>query len=74
LEASPNPVAAVVRFEEEKEMPYITSVERLAREEWREEGREEGEIRGLQDGIELALELKLAADGQALVPLVRAVQ
>jgi hypothetical protein len=49
-------------------------VERLAREPRHKEAREEGEIRGLQDGIELALELKFAADGLALVPLVRAVQ
>jgi hypothetical protein len=31
-------------------------------------------MRGLQDGIELVWKLKFAADGLALVPLVRAVQ
>jgi hypothetical protein len=54
-------------FEEERKMPYITSVERLAREKGRAEGIQE-EIR---EGIELALELKFGADGLALMPLVR---
>ena len=48
-------------------MPYITSVERLAREKGRAEGIQEE----IQEGIELALELKFGADGLALMPLVR---
>lgn len=69
-------------FEEERKMPYVTSVERVARErgraegiqEGRQEGRREGEVAGLQEGIELALELKFGADGLALMPLVRQVE
>ncbi len=36
----------LVAFEEELEMPYVTSIERLAREEGRVEGREEGREQG----------------------------
>jgi hypothetical protein len=54
------------RFEEERHMPYITSVERLA--------REKGRAEGIQEGIELALELKFGTDGLALMPLVRQVK
>jgi len=32
----------IQQFEQEKQMPYITSVERIGRQEGREEGREEG--------------------------------
>lgn len=38
--------AALEQIEEEKKMPYVTSVERLAKEEGREEGREEGILIG----------------------------
>lgn len=66
------------RFEEERQMPYITSVERRAlergRQEGRQEGRLEGEVSGLQEGIELALELKFGDDGLALMPVVREVR
>jgi predicted transposase YdaD len=58
------------RFEEERQMPYITSVERRALERGRAEGIQEE----IQEGIELALELKFGADGLALMPLVRQVK
>ena len=48
----------LVVFEEELHMPYVTSIERLAREEGREEGREQGRER--HDVISL-VGLKLAA-------------
>ena len=66
-------------------MPYVTSVERLAKEQGRQEGRQEGrqqgrqegrregELRGLQEGIELALELKFGAEGLAFMPQIRQV-
>ena len=38
--------AALEQIEEEKKMPYVTSIERLAKEEGREEGREEGILIG----------------------------
>ena len=36
----------LVAYEEELRMPYVTSIERLAKEEGREEGREEGLLNG----------------------------
>ena len=38
--------AGLEQIEEEKKMPYVTSVELLAKEEGREEGREEGILIG----------------------------
>ncbi len=58
------------RFEEERQMPYVTSIERMAREE----GSQQGERRGLQRGIEVALELKFGAVGLTLLPLVQGEQ
>ena len=34
------------KIEKEKHMPYVTSIERLAKEEGREEGRDEGREEG----------------------------
>jgi hypothetical protein len=56
------------QFEEERNMTYITSVERLGREEGRQEGRREA----LLPGIALALELKFGDVGVALIPEVQA--
>ena len=38
--------AALEQTEEEKKMPYVTSIERLAKEEGREEGQEKGILIG----------------------------
>jgi hypothetical protein len=54
-------------FEQEKQMPFITSVERVAREEGRQEGRREE----LLAGLEVALELKFGAAGLALLPEIK---
>ena len=68
---------AVEAYEEGKQMPYITSAERIGVKRGfklgREEGREEGKRNGLLTAIELALEIKFGADGVALVPVVRQV-
>jgi hypothetical protein len=52
-------------FEEERRMPYVTSVERLALKKGREEGlvvgHEKGLYEGLLEGIELALKAKYDA-------------
>ena len=60
----------IQRFEEERQMPYVTSIERIALER----GLEQGEVRGLRRGIELGLELKFGEAGLQLLPLVRAVE
>ena len=41
----------LVIFEEENHMPYVTSIERLAKEEGLEEGLEKGRKEGLQEGL-----------------------
>jgi hypothetical protein len=62
------------RFEEERHMPYVTGIERMAREEGLELGREQGHREALQQGIEVALELKFGEAGLELLPLVQAEQ
>jgi flagellar biosynthesis/type III secretory pathway protein FliH len=62
------------RFEEERQMPYVTSIERMAREQGLEQGREQGRREALQQGIEVALDLKFGEAGQELLPLVQAEQ
>jgi len=62
-------------FEEEKQMPYVTSAERLGREAGLEEGLRQGLQKGRQEGlmagIELGLKLKFGADGLKLLPEIR---
>lgn len=55
------------RFEEEKQMPYVTSIERLALERGREKGREEG----LMEGIQSVLEIRFGAQAAAIMEHVR---
>ena len=51
------------RWEEEKKMPYVTTFERLAREEGKAEGKAEGLREGLLEAIELGLKLRFGAAG-----------
>ena len=64
------------RFEEERKMPYVTSIERLAKEEGREkgreEGREEGIVEGLQKGILELLKSKFPGAGTKYARKIRA--
>lgn len=65
-------------FEKEKGMTFITTPERVAREEGLEQGleqgREEGREEGLLEGIESLLELRFAAEGLALMPEIRQIR
>jgi hypothetical protein len=49
------------KIEGEKHMPYVTSFERLAKEEGREEGRREGNIGAIQEAILEALSIRFGS-------------
>ncbi len=55
----------IKQYEEEKHMPFITTPERI--------GREEGRAEGLTRAIEVDLELKFGEAGQRLMPEIRAI-
>ncbi len=67
----------IKQYEEEKQMPFITTPERIGREEGlaqgRTEGRIEGRTEGMIKGIEVALELKFGEAGLRLMPEIRAI-
>jgi hypothetical protein len=61
-------------FEEEKKMPYVTSVERMAEERGIEKGRKEGLQQGLQQGLVLGLKLKFGASAKKLSPRIKRIE
>jgi hypothetical protein len=65
-------------LEEEKRMPYITSIERLGHqrglEEGRNEGLQEGLRKGLLEAIRMDLEHHFGAEGLALMPELQALE
>jgi len=68
--------ADVFAYEQEKKMPYLSSIERSALkkglEQGRQEGLEQGEERGLLLGINVALAAKFGPQGRKLMGKVRA--
>ncbi|MFB1490953.1 MULTISPECIES: DUF4351 domain-containing protein, partial [unclassified Thiocapsa] len=50
----------LIAFEEQANMPYITSIERLSRQEGHQEGRQEGHQEGHQEGQATMLSSLLA--------------
>jgi hypothetical protein len=61
----------IVKYEEEKKMPYITTAEKIGLEKGIAQGLEKGMTQGLLEGIEFALELKFGFDGLKLMPEIR---
>jgi hypothetical protein len=55
------------QWEKEKQMPYVTSFERLAREE----GHTEGLREGLLEAIQLDLKLRFGAEGLQCFPAIQ---
>lgn len=60
----------VYTYEEEKHMPYVTSIERLARQE----GLREGEHKGMCQMIAVALEAKFGQRGLKLMRKIQGIQ
>ncbi|HZZ79278.1 MAG TPA: hypothetical protein VFE62_12220 [Gemmataceae bacterium] len=58
-------------YEEEKRMPYVTSIERHAIEKGRQEGRLEGKLERELATCEMLLTHKFGNAGLALLPLVQ---
>jgi hypothetical protein len=61
------------QYEKEKQVPYITSVERYGREEGKQEGLREGKREGLLRAITLGLKLKFGPEGLQLLPTMQAI-
>jgi hypothetical protein len=60
-------------FEEERKMPYVTSVERLAKEEGRQEGRQEGARETLLATIREGLKERFGSAGIRLTAKVQTI-
>ena len=61
----------ITHYEEEREVPYVTSFERIAREQGRQEGRQERQEESFLEGFSAALELKFGAAGLEFVEELR---
>lgn len=69
-------------YQQENQMPYISSIERMAKQEGIQEGLQQGIQQGIQQGlregmlagIELGLELKFGSEGLKLLPEIYKIQ
>jgi hypothetical protein len=62
------------QFEQEKHMPYVTSVERIAIEKGRQEGRQEGLRLGILKAIAPTLKLRFAEAGIQFLDEIKAIE
>jgi len=60
----------ISEYEEEKKMPYVTSVERIGFKRGVSEGRQEGTL----EAIEMGLSVKFGAKGLRLLPAIRRIR
>jgi len=63
----------IVELEGATPMPYVTSIERLAREEGKAEGKAEGLREGLLEAIDLGLELRFGKEALRVRPRVHGI-
>lgn len=64
----------VTQYEEEKKMPYITSVERRGIEQGIKQGLEEGKRQVLIESLQVCLELKFGSKGLTILPEIAQIQ
>ena len=64
----------VTEYEEDKKMPYITSVEQRGIEKGKKEGKVEGKKEGILELIEVTLEIKFGAEGLEILPEISQIQ
>lgn len=72
----------ISEYEEERKMPYVTSVERIGfrrgisegRQQGIFEGRQQGKLEGTLEAIEMGLSIKFGACGLRLLPLIRRIK
>ena len=72
----------ISEYEEEKKMPYVTSVERIGfkrgisegRQKGMLEGRKQGMLEGTLEAIEMGLSIKFGAGGLRLLPVIRRIK
>jgi len=60
------------QYEEERNMPYVTSVERIGIKKGIQQGIQQGRREGILEAIELGLTIKFGAKGLRLLPVLRA--
>jgi len=59
------------QYEEEKNMPYVTSVERIGIKKGLQQGIQQGRREGILEAIELGLTIKFGTKGLRLLPVLR---
>ena len=61
-------------YEEEKNMPYVSSVEKIGIKKGIQQGIQQGKREGVLEAIELGLTIKFGINGLRLLPAVRAIE
>ncbi|MFN2344071.1 MAG: cytosolic protein, partial [Desulfonatronovibrio sp.] len=58
------------QIEEERQMQYVTSIERIAQKKGMSEGLQQGMQEGILEGIEDLMEIKFGEDSLRLIPAI----